>query len=696
MKPWKEPKSWFWQEAPFFRLLLPLIIAIFCYDRKLLPGLSDGQLIVVSVIVATILILLSLLKIAIGKLSILRFGLQQILIFLIGWTACLSYDISRDEQWFGKKLQTSQAFVCEVKNTPEEKARTWKLVVEVTASLAGNDAKPSKGEAFIYVYKDGNKLPIKAGDRIIVPSKWQEIKNPGNPYEFDYALFCRRNNIYHQQFLSGDQIKILPGTVNTSLIQDVHQWSMNALSSTIKDSSTLGLLQAMLLGDDINFKESDRQAYVDTGIIHIVAISGSHVAIFFVLSTFMFYWIRNKKYSWLKYILAIPIIWFYVMVAGAPASALRAAVMFTLLGIGFAIGRDSNSLNFLFATAFIMLLAEPAWLFSVGFQLSFIAVLSLILFYNRIQRLVYFQNPLLGFLWKSLAASLAAEILIAPVIIYYFHMLPASFLIANLLASVFMAVVLFLGLVLILVSKFATLASLVSLITTKLVLFFNAVIYYFQKLNPPALTHIHLTVIELLLIYLMVVFLGVYLIKRKMVSLQLSLATLSILLVLFIVDKVQIINNSDYIVYNVSHENYSEIIKGSQFFPLVSGDNNTRGREFATKEQHIISGAWKPGDLRFGNTPFTINNRNVLVLAEPAFVDSTASFPVDYLVLNYPLKEFNAVLLKKVFRFKKLIVGSDQKRYIAAQWKDSCKKYGIPHHITLFDGAFVLSREMRQ
>src|SRR5690606_16379397 len=164
-----------------------------------------------------------------------------------------------------------------------------------------------------------------------------------------------------------------------SLTDKTHARAMHILDHYIKDTATLGLIQAMLLGDEMNFDPELRQSYVETGIIHIVAISGSHVMVFFGIISFLFFWLKSPRYEFIKYLISVPLVCFYVAVAGAPTSAVRAAIMFSFIALGLLIQKERQPLNQLFATAFFMLLYEPMWFFAVGFQLSFAAVLSLII-----------------------------------------------------------------------------------------------------------------------------------------------------------------------------------------------------------------------------------------------------------------------------------------------------------------------------
>jgi competence protein ComEC len=510
MQHWKARKAYFFEEAPFFRLLLPVIIAIICYDNGWLPFISRNVLLSATCFISVVTIVLF----GAGRasfFSFLRLAFLHLCFFFIGWTVCFSNDIRNRPEWFGFELEQAEAFAVKVLEEPSERPATWRLKVAVEKTYCGADVHKTQGTAFVYLYKNGYNGSIHSGDVLVLPNRWTGIKNSGNPYEFNYERFSARNNLFYQQFLSVDDIRILSHAKRRSdVVGDIHRWGMNTLALYIRDSATLGLMQAMLLGDEVNFDPEMRQMYSDTGIIHIVAISGSHVIVFFWFISLLFFWIRNKRFQYLKYLFAVPLVCLYVLIAGAPISAVRAAAMFSFLAFGILLQKNRHPLNQLFVTAFFMLLYEPMWLFAVGFQLSFGAVLSLIIFYQPVNKFFNPANPLLRKLWAAIAASIAAEILIAPIVIFYYHLLPATFLIANLFAYLFMSAVLILALILVLLSKITILAKFLAFIVVALTSAFNDIIGFLQHLNPAVFHHIHLSFLEVLLVYLAIVAAAVY------------------------------------------------------------------------------------------------------------------------------------------------------------------------------------------
>lgn len=682
-------KTYFWETSPFFRLLLPFAAGIFCYD---VLAIESPFSFYVSMGIALCCITISWVKNS-HFIKAMSFFMA---FTCLGFSVSFKADIKNDPCWFGNKLKTAGAFSVKITEAPQEKERTWKLVVDVEEAVLNDSVERVKGKAFVYIYKNDSALDCKTGDILLVPSSWQPLKNPGNPYEFDYATFCKRNNIYYQQFLGkSDIIKISEGDAHSlSLAGQTHEWAMDKLALYVKDKSTLGLLQAMLLGDEVNFSDEDRQLYVDTGIIHVVAISGGHIGFLMLLINGCLFWIRRRNYQWIKLIVALPIVVFYVMVAGAPPSAVRAAFVFGLSAMSTFIRRDNNSLNSLLAAAFGILLIKPMWLFAVGFQLSFVAVLSLIIFYKRIYRLYYPPTIPVKFLWSATVVGIAAEILVAPLVIYYFHLFPALFLVANVIAVLLMGIVMTLGLLIVAVSSFPIAANMFAWVVSFIVGWFHKVIHYIRLSNPDAFKYLHLSLMELLLCYFCIAGITTFSLQKSKPALYTSLVGFCLLLLSFNIKQWKALHQEQIVIYNVSRYAYAEHISGNLFQIISESEEHILQKkiDYAVRENHVTKRAWRENkELRQQDILF-FNNRKIAFLKAPLISDSVKfqPQPIDFLILEYPVNEFNVLQLLNMFEFGKLIITGNQRRKSVQVWKDSCDKHHIDVHVTMLDGAYVL------
>jgi len=692
MKTWKPTLVFIWEEAPFFRLFIPLIAGIVGYEKFSVVCTSN---IIISVLLSALLLATGFLLLRSHTLlsRIFQSALLFFALFALGYGCAFQADIRNNKNWFGHDYEQTEACVATVLQEPLEKERTWKLSVAIEKEIKNGTMKAVTGKAFVYVYKNGFPLRCHAGEKIIIPSSWQRIKNSGNPHEFDYALFCNHDNIYFQQFLNAaDVLPVSESAPRLSLAVQTHEWAMKQFDHYVKDKSVLGLLQAMLVGDEINFTDEDKQLYVDTGIIHIVAISGGHIAFLLLLITGALSWIKNRKYQWIKLAVAFPIVVFYVMVAGAPPSAVRAAVVFSLLALSTFIGKDNHPLNSLLAAAFIILLLKPFWLFSVGFQLSFIAVLSLILFYTRIYKLYLPGSKIIKFLWSAFAASIAAELLIAPLVIFYFHLFPVSFLLANLVATLLMTIIMSLGLGILLFAGLPVFAKCLANIITGIVLPFQAVISALRTLNFEEFKFLHLSFTELLLCYIIIGFGAYFIIEKSKTALFTTLSFLCILFFSFVRKEWNALQQESFVIYNIPKHTYAEYLSGYHFSIVSASDDSISEKkiDYAIKENHVATRSWKRKNSSQQDIVAFLGRR--ILFLKSALKQDTAYFrPVDYLVITYPVKNFDAVLLQQKFHFKKLVITGEQRRKSILKWRDSCENNNIDAHFTMLDGAFTIN-----
>ncbi|MBR5296444.1 MAG: ComEC/Rec2 family competence protein [Parabacteroides sp.] len=184
-----------------------------------------------------------------------------------------------------------------------------------------------------------------------------------------------------------------------------------------------------------------RKQFSMAGVVHLLSVSGFHVAIVGrLISSALFFMPRNGVGKWLRYGLTLLFLWLFVLISGMAAPAIRAALMITLLLTGKVLERLTERYNILFASAFCMLVYNPLYLFDVGFQLSYLAVFSILYFYPRILRLIPVRNPLFRIPWGWIAVSVSAQLGTVGLCLYYFGEFSTVFLLANLPLTLFVTI----------------------------------------------------------------------------------------------------------------------------------------------------------------------------------------------------------------------------------------------------------------
>ncbi len=204
--------------------------------------------------------------------------------------------------------------------------------------------------------------------------------------------------------------------------------------------------RAMTAGDRSGITPELRAAYSRSGLSHLLAVSGLHTGIVFALVNLLLWWLPLlRRGHLLRNLLAAACIWIYVAAAGFPPSAVRAAVMFTMLQSALASASEYNGLNALAAAAFGMLLWNPAWLEDISFQLSFAAVAAILAWGVPLCRRLRTRRRALNPITDALAVSLAATLATAPLVSHTFGIVPLAGVVVNPAAILLGSVVVLVG-----------------------------------------------------------------------------------------------------------------------------------------------------------------------------------------------------------------------------------------------------------
>ena len=193
------------------------------------------------------------------------------------------------------------------------------------------------------------------------------------------------------------------------------------------------VLVTITLGYCKDMSRDVRKRFSLTGVAHLLAVSGFHVAVVCGFLSLLFSFLpKSPFYRWLKYLLTLCLLWCFVVITGLAPSAVRAGLMLTLYLTGRVLRRTTDGYNTLAAAAFCMLAFNPLYLFDVGFQLSYLAVLSILFLQPRLQDLIMVRNPIVAMPWGWITVTLAAQAGTTLLCLYYFGQFSLVFLCTNL------------------------------------------------------------------------------------------------------------------------------------------------------------------------------------------------------------------------------------------------------------------------
>lgn len=301
--------------------------------------------------------------------------------------------------------------------------------------LKNNDSwQNTDGEVLIYLKKtDYDKDSIKVGDIFFYKGTLNDLWKAKNPTLFDYEAFLKRKNIYAQVYLNHKNSKKIENKVNGFLVFNTFRESLiKKYEQHLQLDEAKGLMAALVVGYRGWLGADIKSSFSNAGLIHVLAVSGLHVGIIFLMMGKIFFFLDNK-YPKLKIIIILLFIWMYVLLAGLSPSVMRAGVMFSFISIAKLFDRKSNIYANLAASAFAILLFNPNLILDAGFQLSYAAVAGIVYFYPKIKRyFIYgYYNKVSAFFSDLFIVAIAAQIATFPFILFYFHQFPNYFFISN-------------------------------------------------------------------------------------------------------------------------------------------------------------------------------------------------------------------------------------------------------------------------
>lgn len=206
------------------------------------------------------------------------------------------------------------------------------------------------------------------------------------------------------------------------------------LKKTLAGKNEADLMLSLLMGGTSHLDKAMKEDFRGAGVMHIIAVSGMHLALLFVVVAELIFFIkRNRKIDWFTLVLSLLFIWGYAGLTGFSASVSRAAVMFTIMLFSNRAHRGYHSWNSFFLSAFILLLMDTDVLYDLGFHLSYLAVAGIFLAQPLMIRIRFMKNPYWRYLWSAVTMSMAAQIMVSPYLIYLFGTFSPWFLISNLI-----------------------------------------------------------------------------------------------------------------------------------------------------------------------------------------------------------------------------------------------------------------------
>ena len=320
------------------------------------------------------------------------------------------------------------AFAVRINQTPIQGPRSNRTIVDVLAIRTRNGWFPYRTQSMLFVPLDGPTL--RPGQRFLVLDQLQAIRPPVLPEAFDWPSYYASQGVFYSNFLRPDKLILLQDAhLEESFFNVLRNRAARYLHEALPAGVHRQVADAMFLGIGNSLDFETRQSYASLGAIHILSVSGMHVGLLYLGLQFLLGFIRKFR-PWgggVFFALMLIILWSYAAMTGFSAPVLRSAWMFSVMLLGQVFRLRLNPLNSWAFACFVLLFFQPNDFFQVGFQLSFTAVLGLILFQKRLLGMWTSRFWLFRQIWELTCVAISAQILSAPLIILYFHQFPNPF-----------------------------------------------------------------------------------------------------------------------------------------------------------------------------------------------------------------------------------------------------------------------------
>jgi ComEC/Rec2-related protein len=308
-----------------------------------------------------------------------------------------------------------------------------------------------------------NMDSLQVGDELLAKGTFLEISHPKLPWLFNQKKQMLANGITLQ--FQVDTIKQSSSKHRSSikfLPQQIQKHLQQKITKSISDSSSAAILSALLLGETSLLSKETTVDYSVAGVVHILAVSGMHVALIYQLILLILKLLFRKKRKWLTFILAMTLLWGYGAITGFSASVVRACCMFSFFVISDCFLLSRNTANTIAGSTILILYFQPFLIFNLGFLLSITAVLGIVVIHPIILRHFYTENKIAYYLISSSSITLSAQIATLPITLYIFHSFPTYFIAANLILVPWSSLILYIGIAFIFFSEIPIFGNLIT------------------------------------------------------------------------------------------------------------------------------------------------------------------------------------------------------------------------------------------
>jgi len=454
-----------WLRSPLLRWILPLLTGIYAAETT--------WLLVLCLVAVGSYLCFFLMGIGVNRHWMsLRFAFHTGMFYSFVWMLlgiCMVRSTNREHDvWHVAHRAGNEAvYAIRLLDEPTEAKGRWKVTGEIMGAHCDSVFNACRGIVALTIERDTTSAELlHVDDVLIVKCTPHVLDAPQNPLEFNYAEYLRTQDVWTQAYVKRTDWNLCDSLREPSLRGTFIRWRellLQRLAQEPIEQRELGVLSALILGKASAIDREVMQNYARAGVVHVLAVSGMHVALIYMLLKPLFerLWGRSKAKR-LKTVIPVLLLWLYAAMTGFSPSVLRAAWMFSFVIVADNFGLRNTIFNTMAASALLLLLVDPMVAFSMGFMLSYLAVIGIAAIHPALHRLYYFDSRIMKWLWELTSISVSAQLATLPLTLYLFHQFPTWFMITNAMVIPLSTIVLYLALAYFVLVAFAPLASFIA------------------------------------------------------------------------------------------------------------------------------------------------------------------------------------------------------------------------------------------
>src|SRR5690554_260602 len=547
---------------------------------------------------------------------------------------------------------------------------------------------PTHGKILLHIAKDTFNNIFPSDENLLVYATISEIPQPLNPHQFNYSSYMKSLGVFGQMRISEQEIVSSKKGRLTFLgtAQNLRAEVVRKLGKTKLKTNERAIIQALVLGERKEIDKNLYESYAAAGAVHILAVSGLHVGILYIVLAFLLKPLKGWDFGVYIHPLAIVLLlWAFAMLSGLSPSVTRAVSMFSFFAMADIFGRRTNSLNILFLSFLSLLVINPLWLFQVGFQLSYLAVFFIVWLYPVFYKLGYSKYLLIRKIWSLVTVTLCAQIGVLPLSLYYFHQFPGLFLITNIVILPFLTLLMCGGILVVVLAIADILPNWLAESYNFLIETLNGFINWVAVQEDFLFKDISFSALKVLGTYLLIISLGLLLKKMNYTKLIFSLISISVLVSIYIYDELES-SQTQFIVFQKSRNSILGYKNGRHLKVFKNDTSRIFSEEYPLKSYRVAVNAKFYSEEKLPEI-FQHKKKNILI------VDSLEVIPIGrnihtIILVNNP--KMNLSRLLDSLKPKQVIADGSNSYSAVNRWEKSSLENGIPFSHTAKKGAILI------